>query len=79
MNKHYQITVEGSLGPSWSEWLSGMIITESIDPDSHIFTTISGEITDQAQLRGIMTKLWDLNLVIISVELIATEQDKREI
>ena len=60
----YQITIHGNLDSKWSGWFNGMTI--STDDDS-LFSTLSGPISDQAKLRGILNKLWDLNMIIISV------------
>lgn len=57
----YQIQVRGKLDESWSDWLSGMTITS----ESGI-TTLTGPVADQAALRGLLSKIWDLNLVLIS-------------
>ena len=62
----YQILVQGRLSKEWSSWLNGMSIRqESDDPPA---TLITGKIIDQAQLRGILNKIWDLNLNLISVK-----------
>jgi hypothetical protein len=58
----YQIKMQGKLDESWSGWFSGMAIT--LDGDT---TTLTGAVADQSALRGILTKLWDLNLDLISV------------
>ncbi len=58
----YQIKMQGRLDKSWSGWFSGMTIT--LDSDTTILT---GAVADQSALRGILTKLWDLNLALISV------------
>ena len=58
----YQIKMLGKLDESWSGWFSGMAIT--FDGDT---TTLTGAVADQSALRGILTKLWDLNLALISV------------
>ncbi len=58
----YQIKVEGKLDQGWSDWFSGLTITVE-DED---ITTITGAV-DQSTLRGILTKMWDLNLTLISV------------
>jgi hypothetical protein len=58
----YQIRMQGRLDESWSGWFSGMAIT--LDGDT---TTLTGAVVDQSALRGILTKLWDLNLALISV------------
>jgi hypothetical protein len=58
----YEIKVQGALDGSWSDWFSGMAISY-IDG----VTTLRGEIKDQSILRGILSKIWDLNLTLISI------------
>jgi hypothetical protein len=60
----YQITIHGNLDSRWSGWFNDMTISTKNDSP---FTTLTGPITDQAKLRGILNKLWDLNMIIISV------------
>ena len=60
----YQITFQGKLGSNWSHWFDSMAVTSQANSD---ITILSGEIADQPKLRGILNKLWDLNLSIISV------------
>ena len=66
----YQIQVRGKLDESWSDWLSGMTITS----ESGI-TTLTGPVADQAALRGLLSKIWDLNLVLISAIRIETNSE----
>jgi hypothetical protein len=63
----YQIKVRGQLDPRWSDWLGGMGITCQTGADGLPVTLITGGVPDQAALRGIVCKLWDLNLRLISV------------
>jgi hypothetical protein len=58
----YEIQVLGILDESWSGWFGGMIITVEKD-----VTTMSGSVPDQTALRGILDRIWDLNLALISV------------
>ena len=58
----YQIRVKGVLDPQWTSWFEGFTIEEEIGN-----TLISGPFTDQAALRGVLNKLWDLNLNLISI------------
>lgn len=58
----YRISVKGHLDDSWSEWLDGLVIAEDDD-----MTVLSGNITDQAALYGLLIKLRDLNLILISM------------
>ena len=70
-NVFYQIIVKGELDPSWSDWLSGFALTTAFAEDGSCTTILCGPITDQAALRGTLTRLWDLNL-----EVVALFQDK---
>jgi hypothetical protein len=64
---HYQIAVEGELDAGWADSFSGMSLSfESHDGLS--VSTLTGPVTDQAALRGMICKLWDLNLTLISVQ-----------
>jgi hypothetical protein len=63
----YQIRVQGWIGERWANWFDGMtMIYESAEDDSPI-TILTGPVADQAALRGFLTKIWDLNLTLISV------------
>ena len=69
-SRAYQITVEGKINASWSDWLGGMQLLSRKEVDGMIVTTLSGVLTDQAALRGLLNRLWDLNLVLRSVRLV---------
>ena len=58
----YQIKVQGRLDERWSGCFNGMVLTWQSDA-----TILTGPVADQSALRGILSKLWDLNLVLISV------------
>ena len=59
----YEIRIEGHLAPSWSETFDGMQLI--LTPDGE--TTLSGAVADQAALHGLLTRIRDLNLTLISV------------
>lgn len=63
MPTRYHIRLKGHLDLSWSEWFEGLEITY----EHNGFSNLIGEITDQAELIGILMKIHDLNLKIISV------------
>ncbi len=62
----FQIRVRGRLDPSWTDWFSGLAVTVE-EGARGPFTTLTGAVRDQAALRGILCKLWDLGLDLISV------------
>ena len=63
----YRITVQGRLDEAWSEWLTGLTLTATSNEHGAIATTLTGAIVDQAALRGLLNRLWDLNLTLIAV------------
>ena len=64
----YQITVQGKLGQNWSGYFNGkLLIKDSFAGDGSACTTLTGTVADQAALRGLMNKIWDLGLVVVSV------------
>jgi len=65
-----EIQVEGQLSHEWSAWFEGIDIQQGSDPGNEMPVTIlSGPITDQAELHGILAKIRDLNLKLISVRI----------
>ena len=59
----YNIRVEGHLDRGWSDWFDGLQITNS----ENGVAVLSGEIVDQAALHGVLNKVRNLNLPLISV------------
>lgn len=72
----YQIKVAGYLDQKWSDWFNGMEISHALEGDNTPITTLTGPVTDQPSLRGILSKIWDLNLVLISLFRISGPQTK---
>jgi hypothetical protein len=60
----YTIITLGEIDSQWSEWLDGMTIR--FIPEAGL-TALTGLVLDQAALRSLLTKIWDLNLEIIAV------------
>ena len=63
----YQIAVEGLITEDWSGWLNGMALDIQQDASGMPLTLLSGVLSDQVALRGLLNRLWDLNLVLRSV------------
>jgi hypothetical protein len=60
----YAIRIEGLLDVHWSEWLEGMTLTH----EEGGVTRLEGPVIDQAALHGLLNKLRDLRLTIVTVE-----------
>jgi hypothetical protein len=70
----YQIRVKGWLGEAWSDWFDGL----SIVPLENGETLLAGPVVDQAALYGILWKLRDLNLKLISVDTVERDSECRD-
>ena len=59
----YQIKIKGHLDPHWSDWLGGLTITH--EPNGE--TTLFGPVVDQPALFGLLFKIRDMNLTLLSL------------
>lgn len=68
---YYDIRIQGVLDEQWSDWFNhSTISTEWVDEkiqETHLIACVP----DQAKLRAILNKIWDLNLTVIAVNHIA--------
>ncbi len=70
----YEIHVEGHLGPRWTAWFDGLSVTNE---DGGI-TVIRGPVVDQAALHGLLQKLRDIGLPLVSVTQLPFEASTQE-
>ncbi len=66
----YQIRIKGHLGPQWTDWFDGLTITLEEDGD----TLLTGPVVDQAALHGLLKKVRDLGLPLVSVNPVEPSQ-----
>jgi hypothetical protein len=60
---HYQIRIKGHLDEQWADWFGGLTITLEEDGD----TLLTGPVIDQAALFGLLRKVSDLGMPLLSV------------
>jgi hypothetical protein len=65
----YQIRLKGHLAPQWSAWFAGLKITLEDNGD----TLLIGSVLDQAALHGLLKKVRDIGIPLISVLRIENE------
>ena len=66
--QRYAMRIKGHLDQRWAEWFDGLTLTH--EPAGT--TLLEGPLADQAALHGVLTKLRDLGLPIISVQALDT-------
>ncbi len=70
MPEFCEIKIRGHLGQYWSEWFSGLKVT----PQEDDVCLLSGMLPDQAALHGLLERIRDLNLTLVSVTSSSSEQ-----
>ena len=63
----YEIRVPGELDPSWSDWAEGMTVSVVSEEEGPPVTVLTGAVTDQAALQGLLRRLYSLGLPVLSV------------
>lgn len=64
----YQIRIKGHLGSQWTNWFEGLIVTLEEEGS----TLLSGPVVDQSALHGILKKIRDLGMPLLSVNSVET-------
>jgi hypothetical protein len=65
----YEIRVQGGLASKWSDWFDGFTIT----PQANGETLLTGPVADQSALHGLLAKIRDLGLPLLSVRRVQNE------
>jgi hypothetical protein len=59
----YQIRIQGHLDETWISWFSPLAVTNEPNGEA----TLTGVVRDQAELHGLLDRIFDLNLILLSV------------
>ena len=66
----YEIRIKGHLDQQWADWFDGLTIT--LEDDGH--TLLTGPVVDQAALHGLLKRVRDLGMPLVSVNRIKPDQ-----
>jgi hypothetical protein len=67
----YQIRIRGHLGSEWADWFEGLTITLEREGD----TLLTGPVSDQSALHGLLKKVRDLGIPLISVNQVLCQEN----
>ena len=67
----YQLRVAGRLDQHWSPWFGGLTVRHEDDGT----TSLTGAVADQAELHGLLTKVRDLGITLVSVAVLDPAQE----
>jgi hypothetical protein len=73
VSETYELRVQGHLDDRWSDWLDGLSVRRQADGT----TVLAGPIVDQAGLHGVITRIRDLGLPLLSVQRIGPHSERR--
>jgi len=68
-----EIRIKGQIAPHWSDWFAGLTVTPTGEE-----TALTGEVADQAALFGLLARVRDLGLFLLSVTSVEIESDASE-
>ena len=71
--QQYEIRVHGHLGPRWTAWFDGLCLTNEADGT----TALRGPVVDQAALHGLLQKVRDIGVPLVSVTRLDAEPAHR--
>ncbi len=72
----YRVKVLGRLDRKWLNWFPGLEYSPEQAGDGQIYSVITIRDADQARLRGVIDRVWDLNLALISVERVLADTNE---
>jgi hypothetical protein len=70
----YQIRIKGQLDNRWSDWFDGLTIASQVDGD----TVMRGVVVDQAALFGLLNKIRDMGLTLLSVNKTSNDEGSED-
>jgi hypothetical protein len=67
----YQIVIKGQLDKGWADWFEGMAVTQ----ENNDITLLTGPVIDQSALHGLLKKVRDLGMPLLSVNIVGSERE----
>ena len=75
---HYEIQVKGHLSEMWASRFDELVMTTGFGKDGIPIITLSGPIADQSALHGILTRIRDMGIRLLSVNRLDSKADEQD-
>ena len=75
----YEIVLRGHLDERWSESFPGLVFAHPFDPDGTPLTVLRGSVIDEAELHGLLARIRDLGVPLISVKRTPDRDDEAQV
>ena len=75
---YYEIRVRGRLGEQWALWFEDMAVSVEASEEQPVTTLITGLMTDQAALYGLLSRIRDLGLPLLAVQRVTPSDASHE-
>lgn len=72
---HYEIRLKGHLDEQWADWFEGLSMTRAENGD----TLLIGPVVDQAALHGVLRKVRDLGIPLLSLNCVKARADAQDV
>ncbi len=72
--QRYELRVQGHLDVRWADWVDGLAFTHEVDGT----TTLTGPLVDQAALHGLLSRIRDLGLPIVSLRRVCPSSEAQQ-
>ena len=66
----YEVRISGTFDQSWSDWFDGFSVVPQADNE----TLLTGSVSDQISLHGLLSRIRDLGLLLVSVQRVQTKR-----
>jgi len=73
----YQFRIKGHLDETWINWFSPLVVV--VNDEANGEATLTGEVRDQAELHGLLDKIFNLNLTLLAVNRIMVSSYREQV
>ena len=74
----WRIRLDGHLEKNWAEWFNGLDVNREKCANGTWQTVLEGQPRDLAVLHGLIIRMWDMNISVLSLELVDSPAERKD-